>query len=93
MSQPAVASPGRAKALLVAALLGIGLIAAPMAPAPAASLWDRLSHRKGDKHPGTTVHGSAQHQVKPLGPNLRAVRPIGKPREVKPLGSSDKSSR
>lgn len=29
------------------------------------------------RHPGTTLHGSVQHPVRPLGNHVRVVKPVG----------------
>jgi hypothetical protein len=60
--------------LLAAALL------VPLCPAAqAAGFWPFKSNK--GKHAAVTMHGAEQHQLKPLGNQLRVVKPIGNNRK------------
>jgi hypothetical protein len=65
-------SPSRWSTLLIAAACCALLAQA----APAASFWPFKSSESKGKHAGVTLHGGAQHAVKPLGNQLRVVKPI-----------------
>ncbi len=56
-------------------LLAAALVALLCPPAQAAGFWPFKSDK--GKHPAVTMHGAAQHQLKPLGNQLRLAKPIG----------------
>ena len=45
--------------------------------AQAAGFWPFKDSQSKAKQTGVTLHGAMQHQVKPLGNQLRVVKPIG----------------
>jgi len=60
----------------VAAWMAIAVMASPVAHA--AGFWPFKDNKK---HPGVTIHGGAQHEVKPLGYPLHPAKPIGSTRK------------
>jgi hypothetical protein len=63
--------------LLPAALLGAACLALACPAAHAAGFWPYKSTADQNKRPGITLHGATKHEVKPLGHQLRVVKPIG----------------
>ena len=58
-------------------ILFAALLALLCPAAQGAGFWPfKDSHNKA-KQTGVTLHGAVQHQVKPLGNQLRPVKPIG----------------
>ncbi|HEY3809674.1 MAG TPA: hypothetical protein VGL50_07040 [Steroidobacteraceae bacterium] len=63
--------------LLPAALLVAACLALACPAAQAAGFWPYKSTADKNKRTGITLHGATKRDVKPLGNQLRVVKPIG----------------